>query len=342
MVEKIKNINWSYISKYKSVLMGFSALLIVVFHSQVMIYIPGILSFIREIFNIGVDVFIFLSGIGLYFSFSKKPKFKDYYIKRLLNVYVITIIIYLPYLIFMNGIDWNFKSAVIFLCNWLFPNYLTGHPDVWYIIFILFMYMLYPVIYKVLFESKAAKHSLLMVTLFSVIWIAMCYAFEYFNFSFYKEIGMEREFTRVPIFIIGSYLGKYVYEKRKINKLDTIAIISGVILFLVFTYFLSDFKTTYRITHTFLCLPLVFFVILLFEVLPLNHIRKFCEFVGSFSLELYLTHVFMYNVFLKLELKSWYWYLIAVIIAFIISIPLSKLRSTIVRKYTDYKKIKLD
>ncbi|MDK7740766.1 acyltransferase family protein, partial [Veillonella nakazawae] len=42
---------------------------------------------LRRMGNIGVDIFLFLSGMGLWFSWSKHPDTKDFYLRRWLRVY---------------------------------------------------------------------------------------------------------------------------------------------------------------------------------------------------------------------------------------------------------------
>lgn len=61
------------ISAARNVLFGLSTLIILFFHSSILIpeSLP-VLNFIQETGNIGVDIFLFLSAVGLYFSFSKK------------------------------------------------------------------------------------------------------------------------------------------------------------------------------------------------------------------------------------------------------------------------------
>ena len=63
---KIKNIELADISRYRGELMGAAMLFIILFHVQ----LPRSDMFfgLRRMGNIGVDLFLFLSGIGLWFS----------------------------------------------------------------------------------------------------------------------------------------------------------------------------------------------------------------------------------------------------------------------------------
>lgn len=85
--------NWSVFSTYRSLMMGAAAVLVVLCHMHYVVDVHSrIGKMIIEICNngsMGVEMFLFLSGIGLYYSFSKKPKLLDFYKKRISNVYII-------------------------------------------------------------------------------------------------------------------------------------------------------------------------------------------------------------------------------------------------------------
>lgn len=59
------------LSKYRRELMGFSALMIFVCHAYAYIELLSVLGYALSIGNIGVDCFLFLSGLGMWYSLSK-------------------------------------------------------------------------------------------------------------------------------------------------------------------------------------------------------------------------------------------------------------------------------
>ena len=65
---KIKDIELANISRYRGELMGMAMLFVVLFH----VGLPREDAFygLRRIGNIGVDMFLFLSGVGLWFSWT--------------------------------------------------------------------------------------------------------------------------------------------------------------------------------------------------------------------------------------------------------------------------------
>ena len=82
-----KTWNMKCISDARNQLFGIATLMIVFFHSSIIIPPSfGILAFIKEMGNLGVDVFLFLSAVGLYYSFSKSENIKEFYAKRMLRI----------------------------------------------------------------------------------------------------------------------------------------------------------------------------------------------------------------------------------------------------------------
>ena len=68
---KIKDIELANISRYRSELMGAAMLFVILFH----VGLPREDTFfgLRRMGNIGVDIFLFLSGMGLWFSWTRRP-----------------------------------------------------------------------------------------------------------------------------------------------------------------------------------------------------------------------------------------------------------------------------
>jgi len=91
------------LSKYRQALMGIAILWVMMFHLPLR---PGI-PIIKEFFNIGyggVDIFLFLSGFGLYFSLSKKGiKLSHYYKKKILQNTSGVLVISNNHIFFIHG-----------------------------------------------------------------------------------------------------------------------------------------------------------------------------------------------------------------------------------------------
>lgn len=86
-----KNSIYSLISKYRYVLMGIAALWILFYHEWQLITpdidsIRRIECYIKGIGYVGVDIFLFLSGIGLPNSYKKSKSIGDFYLKRMKRI----------------------------------------------------------------------------------------------------------------------------------------------------------------------------------------------------------------------------------------------------------------
>ena len=85
--------NWNSLSLYRSELMGVAILMIMFFHiekfhavSEHPLISQSILYQFIQNGNSGVDVFAFLSGMGIYFAWSKRPELLSFYRKRVLRI----------------------------------------------------------------------------------------------------------------------------------------------------------------------------------------------------------------------------------------------------------------
>lgn len=67
---KIRNIELADISRYRGELMGLAIIFVILFH----VGLPREDAFfgLKRMGNIGVDFFLFLSGMGLWFSWTKQ------------------------------------------------------------------------------------------------------------------------------------------------------------------------------------------------------------------------------------------------------------------------------
>ena len=70
------------LSTYRGELMGFAILLILTYHAFLYTSAPNIVKAVTQTGRIGVDFFLILSAIGLYFSVMKNSSLIFFYKKR--------------------------------------------------------------------------------------------------------------------------------------------------------------------------------------------------------------------------------------------------------------------
>ena len=85
------------LSKYRGELMGLAMLFVMLFHvgmdRQSMMYA------VHRCGNVGVDMFLFLSGIGLWHAWTKNPSFRRFYWRRYVRIYPAWLIVACAYYI---------------------------------------------------------------------------------------------------------------------------------------------------------------------------------------------------------------------------------------------------
>ncbi len=346
MREKIKNLsNYSIFSKHRQFLLGVSTLFIGIFHldffASVAMHKHPVMYELVGMLNIGVEIFLLLSGIGLYFAYSKKPEFKTYYFKRVISVYFVFLIINLPYAYFKNFIA-SQNGFRAFLLNELSLSYWTRPPGEtrpgWYVVFIMVIYLIYPLIFRIINFFEAKKHDLIFTI--SACTVILCVSI-YLNRNYSElysvvEIGL----SRIPIFLISCYIGKLVYKKEKIGVgLYLLMFVGAAIKAL---YFASDKRELIfnRYSQCLLSITVAYILIIFAELLIPEYIYKALEFFGTMSLEFYLTHNLLKDVIKYYGFTRIRHYFIMLVISFFISLVISRIRMLAVNKYLKNKEQK--
>lgn len=342
-ISKTNGFNWNLLSEYRSELMGVAAILILIFHSILFcedLYndadiIRKALHIVICFLNVGVEIFLLVSGIGLYYAYEKKPKFKDYYTKRLLNVYVIFIIMRVFFNIII-GIVSGFTSVKDFIIDTLGLRYVFGIDNTdWYVPVIMILYLVFPLIYKFIKKIENSKLYTLEVSLIVLVYSAVMIAIK--NTSFYQtyEIG----FIRIPIFFIGCCLGKAVKEKKSFSPFFYACVLIGAVIKFI-PQVRGDVQYS-RLSSIFFSFFLIFVFIVIFKFLP-SKVMELLRYIGGMSFELYIIHGILYNFCFDFfpEYHKTSLYVLTVFIAFIFSIMFSKIRKIILKQYSQRKLIK--
>ena len=330
--------NFSLFSEYRTAIMGMAALFIVAFHACTPYEGQNntALFLLRQL-NVGVEMFLLASGTGLYFSFSKNGNqgFFKYYGKRLINVYLIYLLIAFPitlyYNIKVNGTVLSFMSDWTGVAFFFGKRYASGNRGAWYVMFVMVLYAVYPIVFKIQKALEKRRLDLATAVLFAAVTAALCYLFKENAYEAYSKY--EIALTRLPAFIIGSYMGKLVYNKKPFTLFTYAAAAFGLFTYLFWLKFSIPF-----VDSRFVKLPLAVFICFAFVIalslLKLKYINSFFSFFGGFSLELYLTHNLMNGfLFEKGHSETILRYALIVAVSIPLSFALSKLRLYLVQKY---------
>ena len=163
------------VNKHRKFLMGLAAFWIVIYHSAFfdfrdihcldVTYIGQILEYGKRLGNACVDVFLILSGIGLYYSFSKDSNLASFYKKRFFRVVPSAFIIVVTLCGFIGASSIpRYLSQISFVDLYLKSDI----PEVaWYVSAILVFYLFFPLIYRGI--KKFGIVFLIIISIVSVI-----------------------------------------------------------------------------------------------------------------------------------------------------------------------------
>lgn len=335
-------INWNILSKYRNELYGFSIIWIILFHGLINIK-PSALSKELSVLtglikhgNLGVEIFLFLSGISLYYSMKRDSDVYNFYIKRLKRIVIPFFIIDAVYWLCIYIINCN--NIIEFIKNITFYSFwFEGNKLVWFIALIIPLYICYPILFKKILNNENINRLKYIMILCISIYI-LCYILKYFEPKQYKMI--EIALTRIPVFILGSYCGILSYENKMIDS--NIKVFSLLMIIVGFGYFYVypiGITKIFRIPYLFLGPSFAIWVCICIEAVnspPINRALSKC---GRISLELYLSHMILREIFSKSFLvgnsgvANFHKYLIFVMIgAFVISLVVYNLEKYILGK----------
>lgn len=331
------------ISSYRQALMGFAIFAVMFSHwfgfQSISDGIPYKVStiFTKFVFTEGL---LFLSGFGLFFSFSKNSDIKDFYKRRLIRLYIPFFLLSLPlytYFLFAREgyglLDYFGQLTTTFF--WFEGNY----GGMWYVSLSLFLYLLFPFIFNFIFLNKDSLRSvitrtvLLLIFVYLILWTVWLSFPDYYNMV---EIGL----SKIPFFIIGILFGYWTCRERIKQPARTLDvaylffIICCVIIFATLSVF-NHRTTGYWLGHATGLFQKLSFSLLLCVLLScidgnkIGHlIIKPLNWMGKYSLELYILHLHFYMFFhfgfLKNDISVATQASLAVLLALVLCVPVNK------------------
>lgn len=299
----IKDIELANISRFRAQQMGVAMLIIILFH----VGLPRFDPFfgLRRMGNIGVDIFLFLSGVGLWFSWMKTPSFRHFLMRRYLRVYpawlLIACLYYIPR---FHGGDWFAWLDLVLdiTINWDF--WLHDELTFWYIPATMMLYLFAPAYMELIRRHPIYR----WLPVAMVVW---CVLVQWVT-PIHQAVGhLEIFWSRVPIFFIGINMGEMVRRKATVDGAGIWMILLLFVMTLASCVFLEQVRHGEfpLFIERMLYIPLT-----VTSVLVLNRVFRrlpqWCNnalgFVGNLSLEAYLIH--SHFVLAYLEPLGWaYW-----------------------------------
>ena len=263
--------------------------------------------------NIGVDMFLFLSGIGLWFSWAKNPSVKRFYFRRFIRIYpawlIIATLFYLPN--FHGGSAWSWIDLIGELgFNWEF--WLRDELNFWYIPAIIMLYLFAPPYMELIRRHPIYRW-------LPVVMVMWCILVQWVTPINHIVGHLEIFWSRVPIFFIGINMGEMVRRKQTVDGQGIWMIFLMFVMALASSIFLEQEKHGQfpLFIERMLYIPLTVTAILIlnrvFRRLPakVNHCFRF---VGTLSLECYLIHQHFVLAYIPKSLSYWPTFLLCLVI----------------------------
>ncbi len=275
------------LSQYRTQLMGFAILWVMFFHSHIHTGSFALLGFIKSVGYGGVDIFMLLSGFGVYYSISKESSIKNFYKKRALRI----LPYYLPIVLIVSLIAYylDFWSLSSVIHNMLTTGFwmnigLTNMFD-WYIPSLIALYLLTPLFYKFFKKNK---------TVTTVSTIIFFYVFSYVTDPIFAHLY---SFTfRAPLYILGFWIGDYLslHKDKELSKSCILWLALSLIAGVCSLYFLSltDFfgrRGTFLVPFALITFPLCMFISYFFSLFK-QYKFPILTFFGTYTLTLYIFH----------------------------------------------------
>lgn len=292
--------DFSDFSKYRTQLMGISILLIMLFH----------VGFLKCGY-IGVEFFLLISAIGLFFSLSNDQRLIPFYKKRLIRILPAYLIIAVPYFLYHHRDGFELGNYLFDLAGLCILN---SELYFWFIGLIILCYLIAPFYFKLM----NYKYSIFVPFIVLVVFYFLGIQFK----------PLEIMLNRFAVFFFGFHLAKWVYEKKQIN----IKYLGLYCFFIWILILMSEevhlFDGLHRVLFFFLSIPALMGLILVLKVTP-PLIHKWLVFLGGITLEIYMVHERICLKVLDMIFNNF-------VIAGIISFPLAIIAAYLLHKIVSF------
>ena len=286
----------SNISKYRTHIMGVAMLWIMWFHSA---FGGGgeVLHFIHNIGFYGVDVFLLVSGLGLYFSMRKSKSIGEFYKKRavrILPAYLIVTVCW--YAFFKTDVSFTDKLLSILGVNYFRGN-IHGRPEYfdWFLPTLFVLYLLTP-LYDKLFQRATVKWKFTLLSM--MISPILCIIFYHTG-----QQVLYGSTVRIAVFLVGYWIGWFLYEKKEESKGSWMVHLPLLFCGIALVYYIQTYVKNPTVFWGLNCYPALLVAPALCALLGalFNLMEKYLRIVGKillipfyicgkYSLEIYLFH----------------------------------------------------
>lgn len=233
--------------------------------------LPEWAEFFKNLCDIGVDIFLFLSGFTCANSFCRQPDVKKYMRKRFVRVvpaYLVVAVLWFAYHdLYKGGGTWATFCYDVFALNF----FVGGHLDFWYIPATLCFYLLLPFYVKLAQRNKWVRFVPEMVVAVAVgvemsgLFVPQCFLY-----------------LRLPVFLLGIHAFLSRGQGTEVRPWLLLGLAASA---LAAVWLFSSWGICLHLRYL-LYIPVVVAIVWFWPSTPFSWLA----FLGTYSLELYLLH----------------------------------------------------
>ncbi len=332
------------ISRSRASAMGLSMISVIMFHQ---FFVSGCVA---RVFNtcghLGVDAFLFVSGFGIYYSLAQSCKQKttiiDFYRRRLLRIFPTTILGGVAFLYFwMTSNGWLYYPYS--------PNFVSAFfgLDVWYIRVIVIYYLISPLLFQAIQRTKSCIliwFGMLLVTPV-LAEIGDCCVHMLFDKTVYMRQTVVWTIERFPAFFFGMLLAHSNMDVKEYFNWKVLLLCLLCVCMVVVSivggvrgirekYEWGQYFSMYASSFVIVVPLLPVAVVLAGYLTSFNSIvRQIVEWIGRYSLELFLAHSAIFPYCLHEFGKGWGVFIPALLASVVAAVILKKAAAAVVKLF---------
>lgn len=271
----------------------------------------GILKIYTVLGGMGVLLFFFLSGYGLYKGYANKTPSKNYIVKRMKNVVIPYLIVKTIYYVIICILDHEKLTTRDFLLN---------YTD-WFIVVILIEYLLFYIVwlvsYKMGKKCSVAMNFLLSILLAIVFW----------------RVGLvARWYNGLILFPIGMLIAKH--EKKIISFMNSEYLLKlGAALFgfMVMGGLFTVFKGALWADFIKMIAGMFLAIVVCFVFMKLELRTVVMKYIGKQSLYFYIIHLCLMKLLDMYDIGAYAYFYLVLAITFVVTWIFEKIVSFILK-----------
>lgn len=265
--------NLNTISEYRNSLMGVATICILLTHAPAYgVILPFHLNALLSAAQIGVMIFFFVSGVGLYYSLNAKEyNNKDiikWYKKRFTRLFLPYLIIYIPFCALNCHI--HNENIFMFLFDISTLSFWFGRPTCWFVNMLVPLYIISPLWLRLLKRTKYPIIPTILIVSFCLL--------------------QNGYWIQASLFFIGFWLGKYIKNGVCLKFKHLVLILLCVLISLILYYTFGIGYLLWYLSTPFIILSCTFL-----KKIKNQFIHKIFLFFGKISLESYLFNITIYT-----------------------------------------------